>query len=398
MVNKYSTMSYKIKLSNINSSTIVDGITKDSINYALYNILHETKFRFIAHIVKDNFELELTAKEIEFYDKNIEIIKFPEWNTMPYDVNSPLLKIQSERMIALYRLINHDSSTKKKTLLLISKNALIQKTIGKNDYKFLNFSVGQKISVKEMREILEANCYENSETSIGLGNFSINNGVVDLITFNNQAYRIFIKNDTIEQIKNFDPNSQIGFDNHENILVLPIREIIFNSENIQNFKQNYRNAFGIPTANDVIYENISKGVMYNGFENWLPLFYNNNLNLILDYLPKNSVITYNLSIMDDIRNYMELISKYYELRLNETRQTENKMPYNPVRTDLLYANYNELKNNIKTYINVVFNVNGSEINGLGDFKKIEIDFIKVPNFFKESTEVFKNLQEYLSEN
>ena len=99
-------MSYKSQLSDIKDTTVIKNITKDSINYLLFNIFQETKFKFIVNIVEDNFELELSKKEIEFYNKDVEIIKFPEWNTIPYDVNSPQLKIQMERMEAIYKLLN----------------------------------------------------------------------------------------------------------------------------------------------------------------------------------------------------------------------------------------------------------------------------------------------------
>lgn len=391
-------MNYKTELSNIESSSIINNLTKNSVNYILYNIFCETKINFIVHIVDNNFELELASKEIQFYDDNIEIIKFPEWNTMPYDVNSPQLKIQSDRMEAIYKLMNFNSSSKKKTLFLISKNAVMQRIIGQDDYKFLNFYINQQISADEIKNILESNCYENSETSINLGNFSINNNVVDLVTFNNQAYRIFLKNNTIDEIKSFNPETQITFGNHEKILVLPIREVIFSKQNIQNFKQNYRNAFGISADNDIMYENISNGVMYNGFENWLPLFYNNNLESIFSYIPKNSAITYDLKFISEIETMSDLIAKYYELRANELKHEKNKLMYNPIKPKLLYLDYNELKANISNYLNIIFNSDDADTSHLVNFKNIKINFIKTPNFFKESKEVFKSLQKYLNEN
>ena len=222
-------MNYKNQLSGIKSSTVIKGITKDSINYLLFNIFQETKFKFIVHIVKDNFELELSKKEIEFYNRDIEVIKFPEWNTIPYDVNSPQLKIQTERMEAIYKLLNFDELYKnKKVIFLISRNAAIQKIINKKDFIFIKLFVGQEISANEMDELLKNNCYESNETSINLGDYSINNNVVDLITFDNQCYRIILKNNRIETIKSFNPDTQIGFNSYDSILVLPMKEVIFN--------------------------------------------------------------------------------------------------------------------------------------------------------------------------
>lgn len=386
-------MNYKNQLSGIKSSTVIKGITKDSINYLLFNIFQETKFKFIVHIVKDNFELELSKKEIEFYNRDIEVIKFPEWNTIPYDVNSPQLKIQTERMEAIYKLLNFDELYKnKKVIFLISRNAAIQKIINKKDFIFIKLFVGQEISANEMDELLKNNCYESNETSINLGDYSINNNVVDLITFDNQCYRIILKNNRIETIKSFNPDTQIGFNSYDSILVLPMKEVIFNENNIQNFKQNYRNSFGIPKDDDYLYQNISKKILYNGCENWLPLFYDNELETIFDYLPKHSVISYNSNIDGKIEKYVEQIKNYYNLRILELECKENKIIYNPIKSNLLYIDNNELKDILKKYTNIIFDID----NLTSDAQEINLNIKNIPDFYKESKEVFKSLKEYLN--
>lgn len=381
-------MNYKTQLLYIESSTVLKNITKDSINFILYNISRETKYNFILHIVKDNFELELTKKELEFYDKNLEIITFPEWNIIPYDVNSPSIKIQTERMEAIYKLLNYKGG---KVVFLVSKNAMAQKIISPKDFEFINFFVGQKIQISEIKNILDNNCYNFKETALELGDFSINNETADLITFNNQAYRIILKNGTIQEIKSFNPDSQIGYDNHENILVLPIREVIFTKENIQNFRQNYRRYFGIPIGTDAIYDSISNGIFYSGCENWLPLFYNNEMENLLNYIPKDSLITYNANIKAEIEDFLNSVNKYYALRVDELKRLENKNIYNPISPELLYLTKDELFKIEKNFVNIIFDVD----NILKNVRQIELDFKNVPNFFSEKKEVFKDLKDYL---
>ena len=386
-------MDYKTQIFNINSSTVIKNITKDSINYILYNIFNETNFNFIVKIVDDNFDLELTKKEINFYDKEIQIINFPEWNTIPYDVNSPQLKIQSDRVEAIYKLLNYQNIFKnKKVLLLISKNALVQKVINRNDFTYINLSKNQNISLEELKNLLENNCYNNKETAISLGDYSINNEVADLITFDNKSYRIILKNNKIETIKSFNPETQISFGSHNKIFVLPIREVLFNKNNIQNFKQNYRNLFGTPTDNDFLYQNISNGIIYNGFENWLPLFYNNNLESILSYLPKNSLITYKSNVKEEINKYIDQINKYYNLRLLDLDHKENKEIYNPIKPNLLYLNKDFIKSINDNYINIIFDVK----NVLKNERELNLEIKNVPNFYRDSKEVFKSVSEFLS--
>ncbi len=385
-------MDYKTQIFNIDSSTTIKGITKDSINYIIYNIFNEKNFKFLVYIAKDNFDLELIKKEIKFYDNKIEIISFPEWNTIPYDVNSPQLKIQTDRMESIYKLINYNKLyINKKVLFLISKNALVQKVINKNNFKHIDLYVNQQITLAEIKKLLEENCYNFKETSINLGDYSINNNIIDIITFDNKCYRILLKSNTIQSIKSFNPETQISFGNHSNVFVLPIREVIFNRDNIQNFKQNYRNLFGTPQENDFLYQNISKNILYNGLENWLPLFYDSQLESIFNYIPKNAVIAYNSNISEEISKYTDQINKYYNLRLLDLDRKENKEIYNPIKPNLLYLSRDTIKSSIDEYMNIIFDVN----NIIKNSREMNLNISSIPNFYKDSKEVFKTFSEFL---
>jgi len=378
-------MNYKTQLSYIESTTVIKNITESSIKYLIYSIINETKFRFFVYICDSNFNLELAKKEIKFYTQDIEILSFPEWNTMPYDINSPDLDLQIQRINCIYKLLNN---TTKKVLLIISQKAIIQKIINKKDFKFINFSFNQKLNVEEANKILEESCYNKTETVYNIGDYSINNNVIDLITFNNQAYRIILRQETIHEIKTLNPNSQIATNTHKEILILPIREVILNPQNIQNFRQNYKKLFGIPNEKDELYNSISKKEIYNGFENWLALFYENKLETIFDFIPQNSVFLYENDTKNKMKISFDLIKNYYNLRIeNLNKETENI--YNPMPINLLYLeNFDE---EINKYINIIFDTK----NEIQNERQIELNFKNIPEFSKNSNEVFKDLKEFL---
>ncbi|MDD2840533.1 MAG: hypothetical protein PHY80_05465 [Rickettsiales bacterium] len=379
-------MNYKTQLSYIENTTVIKNITESSIKYLVYNILNETKFQFFVYICNNNFDLELAKKEIEFYTKEIEILTFPEWNTMPYDVNSPDLDLQTQRMNCFYKLTN---LTNKKVLLLISQKAIIQKVINKKDFRFIDFNINQKLTIDEAKKTLEENCYNKTETVYSVGDYSINNSVIDLITFNNQAYRIIIQKDTIHEIKTLNPNSQIATKNHENILVLPIREVILNPQNIQNFRQNYKKLFGIPNEKDELYNTITNNKIYNGFENWLTLFYANDLESIFDYIPNNAVLLYQNDIKNKIKNFYDLIQNYYNLRIDNSKQKNMENIYNPTPIDLLYLE--NFEKTLSKYINIIFDTKDE----IKNERQIELNFKNIPEFNKNSNEVFKDLKNFL---
>lgn len=381
-------MNYKTQLSYIESSTVIKNITEGSLRYLVYNILNKTKFNFFVYICDSNFELELAKKEIEFYSKDINILVFPEWNTMPYDVNSPDLDLQTTRMNCIYNLITRNSD--KKTLLIVSRKATVQKIINKQDFKSINFYINQKITAQEIIKILEDNCYNKTETLYNVGDYCVNNNTIDLIAFNNNAFRILLKQDSIESIKTLNPNSQITSKSHEEILLLPISEVILNHNNIQNFRQNYKKLFGIPTEQDNLYNNISNNIPYNGFENWLPLFYDNQLESIFDYIPKESVIIYENSTINKINDFYELIKSYYNLRIEYLKQKEIEIIYNPIPIETFYLH--NLKETITKFTNIIFDTKDE----IKNERQIELSFRNTTKFYKDSNEVVKSLKEFLN--
>lgn len=386
-------MNYKKEIKSIKDSVVLQNITDDAVPYVLFNLFN-SKNKFITYIAKNNFNLELIKNEIKFYSSEIEIIEFPEWNTLPYDVNSPQLRIQTSRMEALYKLLNYKKLFKnKKVLFLISKQAILQRVINKKDFKFINFYQGQKIKLDDIKNILIDNCYSSVDTCTSLGNYSINNSNIDIITFDNQAYRIILKNNIIQEIKSFNPETQVSLHNFEEILILPIKEVLFNKENIKNFKINYSNYFDTQNQNDKIYQNISNSIFYDGCENWLPLFYKNNLETIFDYLPKNTLFTYLNESIEDLKEYQDTINRFYNTRLEELKIQGNDISiYNPIKPELLYITVDDFLNYIKKYINVVFDTE----NQSSSTDIIDMNFKTTPNFFESSKEIFKDLENFLN--
>lgn len=387
-------MNYKKEIKGIKDSVIMQNITDDSIPFILFNLFSNTKHKFILYVAENNFDLELIKSEIKFYSNDIEIIEFPEWNTLPYDVNSPQLKIQTSRMEALYKLLNYKKLFKdKKVLFLISQKALLQKIINKKDFKFINLYKGQKITLDDIKNLLIENCYSSVDTCTSIGNYSVNNSNIDIITFDNQAYRIILKNNIIQEIKSFNPETQISLHSFKEILILPVKEVIFNEENIKNFKMNYSNYFDAQNQNDKLYQSISNDVFYDGCENWLPLFYKNELNTIFDYLPDNTIFTYlNVSI-DNIKEYYEIVEKFYKTRLEEMSiKGDNISIYNPIQPELMYINIDMLFNNIEKYLSIIFDTQ----NKLSTGNILNMNFSEIPNFFENSKEIFKDLENFLN--
>ena len=368
----------------INNNTIFKNITNDSISYIIFELFKN--HNIILHILKNNNEITIIEKQINFYNPEIKILKFLEWNTIPYDINSPKIEIQSNRMKFLYDLINFDNLYKnQKILILTTINSLIQKVVNKNDYKFIELSKNQKITTEELKIILDENGFKKTQISQKIGDYSINGNTIDLISYNDIAYRIYLQNNIIKNIKNFYIETQITYQEHNKILLLPNSEIIFSQKNINNFKQNYKNIFGIERDNDLYYKNISNSIPYDGMENYLPLFYENKLMSIFDYLPENTIISYIPF------EYNKNIDIYYQLRKIENKE----FIYNPLDKNQLYLTEDKFKKKMEKYINVIFDLKNET--KIPNYETTDLNIKKVKYFYNETKEVFKEFKKMIKD-
>ncbi|NLE05739.1 MAG: hypothetical protein GX638_13200 [Crenarchaeota archaeon] len=107
-------------------------------------------------------------------------------------------------------------------------------------------------------------------------------------------------------------------------------------------------------------------------ENWLPLFYNNSLTTIFEYIPDNSILFFKSELMNLLDSDYSDIAKHHSLRKDSSE-------YKPVCIENFYINILLLKDIMNKYVNIV----ASENNAPADSRKIDLNFKNVPNFFEE---------------
>ena len=79
-----------------------------------------------------------------------------------------------------------------------------------------------------------------------IGEIAVRGGIVDIYSPSyNSPIRIDFFGDEVEDLKFFDPLTQLTNDLVKEITILPISEVLLNNINISTFKNNYRKNFGI---------------------------------------------------------------------------------------------------------------------------------------------------------
>ncbi len=291
------------------------------------------------HIARSPVRLEQLADAIGFFAPDVPILRFPAWDSLPYDRVSPDSEIVSERLRTLATLARTGG---KGAIVLTIPQALLQKCPPRAFFQAasLHLAKGGRVEIKALRVTLAANGYFETATVREPGEFAIRGGLVDIFPPGfAEPVRLDLFGDEIESLRTFDPVSQLTTGTATGLTLEPAREVLLNDETIQRFRQGYRLLAKPPFDSDPLYAAVSAGQVFPGLEHWLPLFYD-QLASPFTYFA-NATLTLDSGARDGLAERATEIAEYYQARLQAlTRKGDAKGAYDaayyPVAPDSLY--------------------------------------------------------------
>ena len=192
-------------LENCTVSSVPDGY-----DAFLLAQLWEKSDRDILYIVSDGVALENTAHILSVIRPEAEVLKFPAWDTVPYDRVSPNVNIVAARIGALSALAQNPSP-KKPRIIVTSAGAAIQrlplKKIFLNSMK--NVSVGGELNFNDFVHYAVVNGYNRVEQVMEPGEYAVRGDILDIFPVGSELpLRIDLFGDEVEKIRTFDPLTQ----------------------------------------------------------------------------------------------------------------------------------------------------------------------------------------------
>jgi len=230
--------------------------------------------------------LEL-EQEIHFFGHDLEVLHFPDWETLPYDNFSPHQDIISERLFTLYRL-----SQLRKGLLIVPVTTLMHRLLPIDYLKAhsLSLKCGDNFNVNVMRRQLENSGYRCVNTVYEHGEFAVRGSIMDIYPMGSRLpYRIDLLDDEIDTLRTFDPEGQRTIDQVNEINLLPGKEFPLDEAGISGFRNRWHETFNVDHRQCPVYQDVSQGIAPAGIEYYLPLFFEHTSTLF-DYLPKQCQI------------------------------------------------------------------------------------------------------------
>ena len=270
-----------------------------------------TRYRgLVLAVVPDSqIALRLETELRVFGGESLDILAFPDWETLPYDVFSPHQDIVSQRLTALYRL-----PQRKRGVLVVPVATLMQRLAPRDylDRYALLLKVGERLDPEDFRRRLEAAGYVCVSQVVEHGEFAVRGSIIDLFPMGaERPYRIELFDDEVESVRDFDPDTQLSVAKVKQIELLPAREFPLDKETISRFRQAYRRQFEGDPQRSAIYRDISAGNAPGGIEYYLPLFFEQTATLF-DYLPEATLVVLLEGVTEAMAAFREQLMDRYE--------------------------------------------------------------------------------------
>ncbi|MFI0374777.1 MAG: transcription-repair coupling factor, partial [Candidatus Thiodiazotropha sp.] len=265
------------------------------------------------------------------------VVNFPDWETLPYDLFSPLPELISQRLLTLYRL-----PRMQRGVLVAPVSTLMQRLAPKSflDAHCLIVECGQSIDLDETRRRLEHGGYQCVSQVFSHGEFAVRGSLLDIFPMGSQRpYRIDLFDDEVDTIRTFDPESQRSCDKVPRIEMLPAREFPMDEAGINRFRRNYRSQFEGDLQQSLIYQDVSDGRMPGGLEYYLPLFFEQTETLF-DYLPEHHMVME----LVEVRERATIFFNEVKVRFEERRHDLERPLLAPSK---LYISADELASFLK---------------------------------------------------
>jgi transcription-repair coupling factor (superfamily II helicase) len=223
-----------VKAINENEKPVsIEGIPFPAFSLAAAS-LREKFSRPVVIITKNNTKIYEIANDLSSFIPEELITPFPSFDILPYEFISPVDKILKERITALYRMLSGDNY-----VFITCAESLMRKIPAKSNIekKALFLNKGSECSFESLERILSSFGYTRESSAETYGSFAVKGGIIDVFPSSlDYPVRLDFFGDTIESIREFDPETQRSTNELSSVTILPRKELILSEDEKEKLK------------------------------------------------------------------------------------------------------------------------------------------------------------------
>ena len=286
-----------------------------------------------------------------FFRPHDTAVFLPDWETLPYERFSPHQDLVSERLSALWQIKSGAAD-----VLFVPVATAMQKLppvpflVGRTFW----LKTGQTLDIGRLKTDLVDAGYNHVSHVVATGEFAVRGGIVDLFPMGSEMpYRIDLFDDEIDSIKTFDTETQRTISPVSEIRLLPAHEFPTDSEAQKIFRSRFREEVDGNPNDAAVYKAVSNGHFGAGVEYYLPLFFENELETLFDYIGEDALFVSLGDVHAEAnRFWSDVKSRYAMAQGDET--------YPPLLPQYLYLSADVFAGRLKNYGQVLPDVSGKE--------------------------------------
>ena len=286
-----------------------------------------------------------------FFRPHDTAVFLPDWETLPYERFSPHQDLVSERLSALWQIKSGAAD-----VLFVPVATAMQKLPPVPFLAGRTFwlKTGQTLDIGRLKTDLVDAGYNHVSHVVAAGEFAVRGGIVDLFPMGSEMpYRIDLFDDEIDSIKTFDTDTQRTISPVSEIRLLPAHEFPTDSEAQKIFRSRFREEVDGNPNDAAVYKAVSNGHFGAGVEYYLPLFFENELETLFDYIGEDALFVSLGDVHAEAnRFWSDIKSRYAMAQGDET--------YPPLLPQHLYLSADVFAGRLKNYGQVLPDVSGKE--------------------------------------
>ncbi len=266
-------------------------VTGSARAFVLAALQHE-RGNLFAVLTQSNHDLESWERDLRFWycafagktDCEKEILLLPASEGDPYAGSSPHADTLEKRALTLWRLARQSPD-----FLLLTARALARKTVSPAEISRAGASLkrDEDFAPRELIEKLIASGYLREDPVGAIGEFSMRGGILDVWSPGAEApVRVEFFGDSIDSMREFDPETQLSTSELTRIEIAPMRELSITGNDFLAWADAARKRWSDPRYRRALGDRTAfadEGEEFAGWE-WLMTLAREPNSTILDYL------------------------------------------------------------------------------------------------------------------
>ena len=323
----------------------VSGLTSGAArSLVLAALQHETGKR-LAIVVQASRDLEQWDRDLCFWSEALRnaggdrdtVLTLPASESDPYAGASPHAETLERRALTLWHLARGQGD-----FVLLTARALARRTVTPQQMLALGATLkrDEDYAPEDLVELLLASGYVREDPIGAVGEYSLRGGILDVWSPSRAApVRVEFFGDTVDSIREFDPETQLSIAQQQSVEIVPMREYAVGADDFRLWAELARERFSEDRYARALKDrtvHADEGETFAGWE-WLISLVHDTKASAFDYLQQETVL-----VVDEPAALETYLGNSYETLTARYDEMENADEI-ALRPDELYLTAEELR-------------------------------------------------------